>query len=293
YGETSLYIAVYKGSSNIVEILIEAKANVNAVTNDGATPLYRSTLNGNIDLVEKLLMAGADVNALVQGNSIFFISRKHPPILQVIVNEKLINMSSKLFQDRIKTQELFIQVRRKASIEQIVDFIIRNKGDINVTDKDGVTLLMIACIMNNYAAVEKLIMNGAKKDVKDVHATALHYAFTVNNVDILNFLLQQNCSLDIQDNNGNYPESWAIHGDKLAGLQVALGLKNNIGTFIVNLDRLNNLLKWAKKYDSRKCMTYLEQVIKAIDEKDSDYFDISTQMEECTASNTRPRFNYS
>ncbi len=47
---------------DIVKLLIDKGADVNAIAASGLTPLYLATLNGNKDLVELLITKGADVN---------------------------------------------------------------------------------------------------------------------------------------------------------------------------------------------------------------------------------------
>jgi len=43
---------------------LEARANVNAASNDGVTPLYMASQEGHADAVKLLLAAGANVNAV-------------------------------------------------------------------------------------------------------------------------------------------------------------------------------------------------------------------------------------
>ena len=51
------------GQANMVKILLEKGANVNAADNDGWTALMLASQGGHVDVVKALLDAGADVNA--------------------------------------------------------------------------------------------------------------------------------------------------------------------------------------------------------------------------------------
>ena len=62
-GMTPLFIASGKGYLEIVKLLLKAKADVNVTDNVGATSLYFASQNGHAEVVELLLSAGADVNA--------------------------------------------------------------------------------------------------------------------------------------------------------------------------------------------------------------------------------------
>ena len=62
-GKTSLHMAVESGNSNIVALLLEAGADVNA-KGDSVTPLHLAAFYGSVQIAEMLLKAGADVNAI-------------------------------------------------------------------------------------------------------------------------------------------------------------------------------------------------------------------------------------
>ena len=59
--------AVYLGDASIVEILVKAVDNINAVCqgghSSGQTPLYTATYYGRDEIVQILLRAGADADA--------------------------------------------------------------------------------------------------------------------------------------------------------------------------------------------------------------------------------------
>ena len=55
------------GLLEIIDALISAKCNVDALTNDGWTALHEASSNGHAAVVQKLLEAGAEVKAAVAG----------------------------------------------------------------------------------------------------------------------------------------------------------------------------------------------------------------------------------
>lgn len=62
-GSTPLHAAAFSGNTEIVKLLIEAKANPNAENDAGWTPLRGAVRYENLSMVEMLLAAGADPNA--------------------------------------------------------------------------------------------------------------------------------------------------------------------------------------------------------------------------------------
>ena len=64
--ETPIYIAASRGSHQVVEMLLAAGADANAVTSDGDTPIYFAVLLGRHQVVQMLLAAGADKNVVTR-----------------------------------------------------------------------------------------------------------------------------------------------------------------------------------------------------------------------------------
>jgi ankyrin repeat protein len=62
-GKTALHLAVESGNSNMVALLVEAGAEVNA-KGDSVTPLHLAAFYGNAPIAETLIKAGAHVDAL-------------------------------------------------------------------------------------------------------------------------------------------------------------------------------------------------------------------------------------
>ena len=65
-GNTLLMEAVKKGHTDIVNVLISERAEINAKAKDGSTALMWATFNGDSESVKALLAAGADVNAALR-----------------------------------------------------------------------------------------------------------------------------------------------------------------------------------------------------------------------------------
>jgi ankyrin repeat protein len=65
YGRTALHLAAMNGHLEIVKLLLEHGADVNAKTKEGYgyTALHSAASNGHLEIVKLLLEHGADVNA--------------------------------------------------------------------------------------------------------------------------------------------------------------------------------------------------------------------------------------
>ena len=107
-GGTPLMVAAKHGYKEIVELLVEAKADVNIADGDGDTALILAAENGYTDIVELLVGAGADVNKA----------------------------------DKIGLTALMYAVQDGHA--DIMKVLFKARADVNKADSDGLTALMLA-----------------------------------------------------------------------------------------------------------------------------------------------------
>lgn len=94
----------------------------------------------------------------------------------------------------------------------VVELLLDNGADINKTGNNKDTPLMIAIGENNYDVVELLLEKGADINKTGYKGdTPLSVAINIGNDDIVKLLLDNGADLDIADNNGNTPLSVAIN----------------------------------------------------------------------------------
>ena len=266
YGETPLYIASKNGHYEIVRLLIVSGALIDKTNSEKESPLYIATKNGFLEIASFLINYGAKVSSYdFHYNCIFAIAIKHQNMLRTIVKQKLLNLSEQLFYTQ-QLQQVFVGlINSETNINLLINFVIDNKGNINATENDKVTLLMIAVVLDDFELTKKLLVSGAFKDSVDVkQTTALHYACAVASPKLLMFLIQQGCSLDITDYVGNYPELYALEQDNLENLQALLELTTQ--HIHLDINRIQgstnkNLLESAKQLQATKCIIYLQKLI--------------------------------
>ncbi|CAF4687228.1 unnamed protein product, partial [Rotaria magnacalcarata] len=57
-GSTPLHVACERGFADIVKLLIDSQANLNAKMNDGTTGIMLACQNGQLSIVQMLISAG-------------------------------------------------------------------------------------------------------------------------------------------------------------------------------------------------------------------------------------------
>lgn len=142
---TLLLEAANKRMFEIVKLLLEQGANVNAQSNGKYTALFHATFNNDLEMAELLINKGADISV-----------RYHDMETPLIVTAKL-------------------------NSPKIMQLLIDSGADINAQDNYGNTALLMATCYNKIHNAKILIDAGAKLDIKcDSGNDALYYA-TCNN----------------------------------------------------------------------------------------------------------------
>jgi ankyrin repeat protein len=146
YGETPLHIAARRGYVQIVKILLDANADVNAKSGHSGdmTPIHLAITNGHPEIVQMLIKRGADLND--RGR----YAQESPLLLAAFLGRHefintLVNASADIRATIEGVGETAI-MRALASTEaiRVIKCLVRAGIDVNATDCDGRTALHYA-----------------------------------------------------------------------------------------------------------------------------------------------------
>jgi hypothetical protein len=115
---SSLYIAAQNGHLEVVKLLLEAGATVDAELNtDGATALYIASLNGHTEIVEILINFGANVNVDVKQYTPLYVTvyNRNLPISSL-----LIKAGAKIYLDGDRLSPLSIAASYNDEVKELV-----------------------------------------------------------------------------------------------------------------------------------------------------------------------------
>lgn len=163
---TPLHLAVLHGKTKIVHILIEKRANVNALNANRETPLHFAVQKGNLALVNILLENNANLNA--------YDMMERSPLTVAVLNHN----------------------------EEIAKLLIRKGTRLNHEETHGFTVLHRA-VWNNLTNTTKCLLEAGAKVIQSHYL--LHIATRNNNLDILQLLHKAGAVLNIRDEQGNTP----------------------------------------------------------------------------------------
>ena len=179
------------------EMLIAAKNNlsheefisfINSGTNKGQTPLHYASFVGNIKLIKLLIQNGADIS--IKTNNQFNVL--HLAVMgnkitsfYYFIKKYKIDINSKDSKDNT-----ILHLATFFNSKKLFNFLLTvKKIKINARNKDGFTPLHFAVINQNKSMIKKLLMKGAKCNIKnDKLDTPIELAKKNKNQSIQNIL---------------------------------------------------------------------------------------------------------
>jgi ankyrin repeat protein len=151
--ETSLFCASRSGHIEIVRLLIQRGATVNARNSVGATPLFDASLNGHKEVVQLLIDNGAGLNAVKHRSSPLFAASRngHEATVQLLIG-KGADINAQNFKN-----DTPLLAASRGGHEAVVRFLIEKGADINMQNYHRDSSLFAASRRGHEATVQLLI----------------------------------------------------------------------------------------------------------------------------------------
>src|SRR5579859_7725347 len=162
-GRSAMWVAVNRRHTKIVDVLLKAGASLTS-SFDGVSTMQRALENGDSDIIEKLLLAGAELPKTETG---------------------------------IKSAEWqFIRAADKERVK-LVELFLRAGVDVNSVDWQY-TALSCAAGRGNEGVAKILLDAGADIDLRAEHGnTALYQAAANGHMTVVGFLLRSGAKIDV------------------------------------------------------------------------------------------------
>ena len=129
-GSTALHWAVDRDDVEMIDLLIAARIDVNALNRYGFPPIAFAAVNGRAAALSRLITAGADPNTSLPGG------------------------------------ETLLMTAARTGNPDAIDVLLGGGADVNPTDDAGQSALMWAAAANNPGAVAALVAQGADLHVR-------------------------------------------------------------------------------------------------------------------------------
>lgn len=156
-GFTPLHLAAIRGNAAAAELLIQAGADVDAVTKRGNTPLHLTSLYGHYDAAEALAHGGAGIDAVDNDG--------RTPLHNAACceNSHAAKVTSLLLRHRANvnalthTQSTPLHCAAIYGTTQGVKFLLEHEADANAVDAGNVPAILYAAMTCKYDAVRDLL----------------------------------------------------------------------------------------------------------------------------------------
>ena len=203
-GNTCLQsLVVHECNIAILQAIIDHDAHVNATNKRGHSALMMASVKGNIDAVNVLLKAGADPDITdANGNTCIHLSMYEVwkrKVLQTLIDHGAnVNATDK------DCQTALVVASDKGNTDAI-NVLLTAGADPNIADANGNTCLHFAVHQGcNKEVVQMIIDHGAHVNIANKNGlTALMIACERGNIDVINVLLEAGSDPDITDASGN------------------------------------------------------------------------------------------
>ncbi len=230
---TALHYAVEAGHSDIIRELLKHQAETEARDARGYTPLMRAAKKGSTEVVNILLEAGANINAKPEVGEwsalCLAIHGKHQETVQLLVDRKAKFPAHESFARSMRRSATQLGVRLPGSQlpaakppvkmtrpkpKKIVLPVLPEVSElepIDRPDEKGFSKLHRAVLARGVEATQALIDQGADVDVRQrtYHGTPLQYAASAGRLDVVLLLIKHKTTVDAVDLSGRTPLMWA------------------------------------------------------------------------------------
>ena len=191
-GMNALMLASFLGYSQMSKLLLNNGIDVNQISKDGNTALMFASSAGKLDIVKYLVESGADLskkNKRELTAAEIAAEKSHKEVLNYFIDLLGENILSPKYK---KLPKRFLSAVSKGKLD-IVKQMMTGGIDINTTDENGTTPLMIASFEGHEPLVTYFIDMGADLMKKDYRGKiALDYAVQNEKYEIAG-LLKEAC----------------------------------------------------------------------------------------------------
>lgn len=229
---TPLMLAIDLGLVEDVRAFLAAGASVDAIGPEGATSLHYAAKRGDLEIVEMLLQAGADIGVRTKSSSSTPLMTA-AEFADVGVVDALIEAGAEVGKTDSYGRTALIRSASRGAVD-VVKILLDAGTDPNVVSRAHGAVLHVAAQRGDVSVVELLLACGAKVDVRQSdRGTPLMLAATEGQSACVEILLNAGADFEARSQAGRTP----LHYAALSGESKAVRLLLEAGADPTVVDR--------------------------------------------------------
>jgi ankyrin repeat protein len=212
YNTTLLMVAAQRGHGDLVELLLNAGAEIHAKGHSGSTALMEAVEHDQEEIVELLLDRGADIHGRSEKGSTLLML---PIYWDVKFMVELLLKKGADVHAKDKDGSTALIVAAHWSHKDIAGLLLDRGADVNARDKEGLTALIVAARQGHKNLAELLLDRGADVHAKDRDgSTALIIAARRGKKGVVKLLLSAGADVQAKNNKGSTALILAAHWNR-------------------------------------------------------------------------------
>ncbi|KAI3434440.1 hypothetical protein D9Q98_002517 [Chlorella vulgaris] len=197
HGGTALLDAAANGQVEVVRLLLDRGADLEAVDSDGDTALAVAAAHGHVEVVRLLLKNSANLDAPGRNGYTPLIGAALAGHLEVV--QVLLKSSADLEATDNDGDTALTVAAGKGHLD-VVQLLLDHDADLDVHDNDGNTALIGAAVKGHLEMVRLLLEGGANLEPSDDDGdTALDLAAGKGHMEVVRLLLDHGADLNVLD----------------------------------------------------------------------------------------------
>lgn len=223
YYYTPLISASYGGHVDIINLLLDAGADIEKKGNDGYSPLFIAASKGYYEAVKILCSRGADVHSQNMFNKTPLMGAIAKGDLEIV--HFLLSQGAQLVsKDRNgKILQLALNEAAQRNRLDIVPILLQRGANVNETDEYGWTPLLTASIYHNFEMCKLLVQHGANVKICDRQGvTPLMYSLSTGIINMVKYFLEQGSDIEAKTYMGDTALLLAVERSKVDCVKLLL-----------------------------------------------------------------------
>ncbi|KAH1278054.1 hypothetical protein KXX33_001670 [Aspergillus fumigatus] len=201
-GITPLHCAAHRGNEEMVELLLDYKAEINAICKNGNTAMHYAAEQGKRKVI-KILQARRASSRVVNRQGLTALHSAIGTAYDEATVPLLIKTRSDMDYPNVITGDTALHIAIELRRQRIVLFLLEKGANPNVPNNKGLTPLQLAAKTDNCEALSVLLERSAKVEVRSMLGSrALHLAASEGNWIAFDILLIGGADINAWSDNG-------------------------------------------------------------------------------------------